>query len=185
MGIKKAKKLMALTLATAIIASSGQQVPIIDDVFKTISVEAAGYAQAEGFGYQIKPDGTAMICEYNGRSGYISVPTSLGGATVTEIGEEAFAHYWDDGSAQPITDIIIPNTVTKIGNGAFSDTPTLKNVTLPDSVTEIGDDIFYGAVGLVSVNIPASITELNSNMFAGCTALRNVSLPSTLKTIKT
>ena len=38
----------------------------------------------------------------------------------------------------------IPNTVTSIGNGAFSGCASLTSVTIPDSVTSIGDSAFSG-----------------------------------------
>ena len=50
-------------------------------------------------------------------------------------------------------DVIIPDTVTSIGDHAFYNCSGLTSVTIPDSVTSIGYDAFYGCSGLMSVNI--------------------------------
>jgi hypothetical protein len=41
-----------------------------------------------------------------------------------------------------LTDVIIPEGVTTIGEDAFRDCSNLKNVTVPESVTSIGDNAF-------------------------------------------
>lgn len=60
---------------------------------------------------------------------------------------------------------IIPNSVTLIGDYAFSGSASLTSVTLPNSVTSIGDYAFYGCNGLSSVTIPNSVTCIGSYTF--------------------
>ena len=48
---------------------------------------------------------------------------------------------------------IIPNSVTSIGNSAFSGCDALTSVTIPDSVTGIGKSAFYRCDALTSVTI--------------------------------
>ncbi|MBR0296638.1 MAG: leucine-rich repeat protein [Paludibacteraceae bacterium] len=52
-----------------------------------------------------------------------------------------------------ITDLIIPDGVTKIGNYAFYGCSSLTSVTIPNSVTSIGVDAFKGCNGLTALNI--------------------------------
>ena len=49
----------------------------------------------------------------------------------------------------------IPNSVTSIGNSAFSSFSSLTSVTIPNSVTSIGNRAFYYCTGLTSVTIEA------------------------------
>lgn len=74
-----------------------------------------------------------------------------GGAKLTEIGDEVFY------SCYKLKDIIIPETVTRIGVSAFSDT-SVKNIKIPETVTEIGDSAF--AISLVEeINLPKGIEK--------------------------
>ena len=50
-----------------------------------------------------------------------------------------------------VTDLVIPNGVTSIGDYAFYNCSGLTSVTIPDSVTSIGYQAFYGCGGLTSV----------------------------------
>ena len=55
---------------------------------------------------------------------------------------------------------------------------TASTVTIPDSITKIGEDAFSGNTTLVSVNIPSSVETIGYNAFADCTALEHVSIPN-------
>ena len=61
--------------------------------------------------------------------------------------------------------ITIPDYVTSIGKGAFSNCKSLTCVTIPDSVTSIGAKAFYGCDSLTSVNIPDSVTSIDASAF--------------------
>lgn len=85
--------------------------------------------------------------------------------SVTSIGDNAF-----DG-CEGLTSVTIPESVTSIGGWAFSDCRGLKCITIPESVTSIGYRAFFGCSGLTSVNIPESVTSINEGAFSGCKGL--------------
>ena len=68
----------------------------------------------------------------------------------------------------------IPNSVTSIGDYAFSGCSSLTSVTIPDSVTSIGDDAFSDCESLTSVTIPDSVTSIGNCAFASCTSLTGI-----------
>ena len=76
---------------------------------------------------------------------------------VTSIGQKAF-------SFGSITSVTIPNSVTSIEEGAFSNISKLKSITLPNSVTYIGEDVFSGCTGVLTVdcNLPSSSSSKTS-----------------------
>ena len=66
-------------------------------------------------------------------------------------------------------------TVTAIGNRAFWECTSLKEVTIPQSVTSIGDKAFYDCRGLTSVTIPQSVTSIGDHAFGECIHLKTLS----------
>ena len=71
------------------------------------------------------------------------------------------------GNCSGLTSVTIPNSVTSIGDDAFSGCSGLTSVTIPNSVTSIGNYAFYGCSGLTSVTIPNSVTSIGGSAFDG------------------
>ena len=82
-----------------------------------------------------------------------------------------------------ITSAVIPETVTKIGNRAFSQCENLESVCLPSSLKEIGTDAFEFCKSLREIDIPASVNYIGDFAFFGCESLQRVSLPEMLEKI--
>ena len=85
--------------------------------------------------------------------------------SVTSIGEAAFS------GCSGLTSIEIPNSVTSIGAVAFQDCSGLTSVTIPEGVTSIGDWAFDGCSGLTSITMPNSVTSIGQDAFRRCTSL--------------
>ncbi len=69
---------------------------------------------------------------------------------------------------------IIPNSVTSIGNDAFSYCYGLTSIEIPNSVTSIGNRVFYSCKGLTSIEIPNSVTSIGESAFLWCSHLRSI-----------
>jgi hypothetical protein len=70
----------------------------------------------------------------------------------------------------------IPNSVTSIGDEAFSGCAGLTSITIPNSVTSIGDEAFSGCVSLTSITIPNSVTNLGAGVFENCASLSAITV---------
>ena len=81
-----------------------------------------------------------------------------------------------------LTEIVIPEGVTELGDEAFSYCNDLTRVTLPDSVSKIGEECFLNCVRLEQINMPA---ELNSIGVYGLrwTQMERFELPRGTKSI--
>jgi len=82
-------------------------------------------------------------------------------------------HLFSDENAE-ITKLIIPNSVTSIGNSAFTGCSGLTSIEIPSSVTSIGESAFSGCSGLTSIEIPSSVTSIGNSAFQNCTSLRDI-----------
>lgn len=78
---------------------------------------------------------------------------------------------------------VIPATVSRIGNWAFSSCTNLTSIHIPNSVVEIGYEAFYGCSSLIGVNIPNSVTTIGYQAFFGCSSLREIHIPRSVRGI--
>lgn len=91
--------------------------------------------------------------------------------SVTSIGNNAFA------KCGGLTSVVIPDSVKSIGNSAFYGCSSLKSVTIPDSVTKIGNDAFWDCSSLASVSIGSGVISIGGYAFNGCSSLKSVTIP--------
>ena len=97
--------------------------------------------------------------------------------SVTTIGEGAFS------GCESLTSINIPNSVTTIGNYAFCGCTSLTSINIPNSVTTIGNSAFWNCNSLTSINIPNNVTTIGEKAFCGCTSLTSINIPNNVTTI--
>lgn len=71
-------------------------------------------------------------------------------------------------NGEEVTNLVIPDGVTNICDGAFAGCSGLTSVSIPNSVTAIGIHAFAGCSGLTSVNIPNGVTAIGNDAFAYC-----------------
>ena len=97
--------------------------------------------------------------------------------SVTAIGDSAFS------DCSSLSNIVIPDSVTAIGDSAFSDCSSLSNIVIPDSVTAIGDSAFSGCSSLSNIVIPDSVTAIGDFAFSDCSSLPNIVIPNSVTRI--
>ena len=97
--------------------------------------------------------------------------------SVTNIGDGAFSR------CESLQSVTIPNSVTSIGNSAFCLCKSLQSITIPNSVTKIGDGAFGSCRSLQSITIPNSVTSIGDEVFFDCESLQSVTIPNSVKSI--
>ena len=74
------------------------------------------------------------------------------------------------------TEIVLPNTITSIGDNIFSYCTLLTNITIPNTITTIGDSAFSYCSSLTSITIPSSVTSMGNSVFNRCTKLTSITI---------
>ena len=151
----------------------------------------------------------AIITGYSGNATHITIPSTIHGFPVREIGNAAFANN------TVLTHVVIEEGIVRIGNprtpgryvGAFAHCTNLQSVVLPEGLVAINAETFYRneslteitlpstlrvigprafaeSFSLVKVDFPASIETIGASAFAGCTALVFVNIPDSVRKIR-
>lgn len=81
-------------------------------------------------------------------------------------------------------DVVIPNTVTSIADGAVEFNREITSVTIPDTVKTIGIGVFENCTGLVTVIMADSVETMGVSTFKNCINLKNIKLSNSLKRIE-
>ena len=120
-------------------------------------------------------------------------------------GVDCVAGYAFSGAVK-LRHITLPDSVTSIGAGAFSecrslesfdfpqfdelpacifaDCESLTSFTIPETVKTIGQNAFYGCKGLTEITIPEHTEQILAWAFCGCTGLQRVAVPDSVTTIE-
>ena len=80
------------------------------------------------------------------------------------------------------TDVVIPDTVKYISSGFYGN-DNITHVSIPNTVTCIGDVAFSHCMYLTEVVIPDSVIEIKNGAFWGCGNLTSVTVPNSVKII--
>lgn len=90
--------------------------------------------------------------------------------TVTVIGDEAFS------GNETLTSISVPDSVTQISYNAFKNCTALTGIIIPDSVDKVGPGAFEGCKALTSVQVGKNVSAWGSGVFANCEKLAKLSV---------
>jgi len=120
---------------------------------------------------------TGTITGYSDEcSSDVVIPYTIDGVKVTAIGDKVFAN-----RTTRLTSVILPNTITSIGENAFYGN-RLTSLSIPNSVTNIGNSAFVSN-RLTELVIPATVENIEERAFMRNKQLANLIISNGVKTI--
>ena len=155
--MKKTKKIISLLLSVLMIITALPLTAV--NSFAADNEITSGY-----YTYVVLDDGTAKITQYTGKEAELTIPSEIDGYKVTKLSRRyedsilLFSKY--------VEKIVIPDSVTSIGDYAFSRCTSLKELTIPDSVTYIAGCAFYNA-SMDKLTLGKGITEIDVSALQG------------------
>jgi hypothetical protein len=144
-------------------------------------------------------NGHITITKYTGDGGALIIPDTIDGLPVTRIGDSAFYE-----ASGLLSSVIIPNSVTSIGESAFRSCFGLTNVIIGSGVTTIGDSAFASSAlnrivvpdnvvtigntaflssALTTAVIGDGVTTIGQGAFAFCSGLKNITIGQSVTNI--
>ena len=130
-------------------------------------------------------DGAILVSAWN-RSGFpevIELPATreIDGKELPVVGlaESIF----DTMSNGTVRNVVVPDTVTIIGAGAFKNCKNLEKIVLSKKLEEISTATFQNCTKLKSIVIPNTVRKIGISAFEGCNSLSSVNLGTELREI--
>ena len=149
------KKILSLTLALCVLFGA---VSIVSASAVSSNNGLECEVKSGDYWYNHLNDGTVEIARYEGNDSVITVPAEIDGYTVSGIAPVAFG-------GQGATEVILPDTVTYIGNSAFRAMRQLKSIVIPENVTVLDNEAFSYCTSLTQVTLPESLESIGRNIF--------------------
>lgn len=158
----------------------GSKLAIVTDAYES---PAAAYATANGHGLRIENENAEA--DFTVVDGVLTAYTGTNKEivipnTVTEIGEGVFREV-EGGSFAGIKKVVIPASVTKIGKDAFHGSGVTEVIFLPGSGLSIIDEsAFSYCTKLPAIELPGSLTKIGAHAFEGASLLGKITIPASV-----
>jgi hypothetical protein len=175
------KKAIILITALACFGING----LIAQVYKTAHVDTAGTLSALFSAEELAAvtdltlTGTINADDFNTMKTLMPALRGIDLGSVHATGDSIPGYAFNTG----IDSVILPSSITLLGNHALQGCGLLTTLTIPSLVTLIGDFAFAGCSGLTSLILGESVTSIGSYAFAGCSGLPSIDLPDSVSSI--
>ena len=181
MGIVRTRT-VSLAAAAVLMFGSAAALPqnaFFDSVSITASAKEGAVIETKDMQYVELADGTLKVIEYIGEGGAVTIPQTVGGQTVTSIGDYAFRN---GKNYFKVTSVQMPDTITSIGERAFYMCSKIEKINLSKSLKSIGAHAF-GYTSVSEIKLPDGLTSIGESAFEYCTDLTEMAIPGSVKSV--
>ena len=116
------------------------------------------------FRFNLLGDGTyEILARYHDMPNRLIIPSAYNEKAISGIGDVFGGNTENDCLNRSVEEIVLPNSISKIGDFAFYYYVSLRSVMLPSSVQTIGRMAFAGCCELQSITIPDGVRSLDES----------------------
>lgn len=121
--------------------------------------------------------GEVTITEYIGTSEHVLIPDTIDGLPVTALADKAFYE-------KHVTTVVVPDSVTEIGELCFSGDNYLVSLTLPDELAELPYGALESCFRLIDFDLPQGLKKISASALQFNQYLTHLDLPGGLMEIE-
>lgn len=116
-------------------------------------------------------NGEVTITDYIGTSEHVLIPSEIGGFPVTALADKAFYE-------KHVTTVVVPDSVTEIGDLCFSGDNYLLSLTLPDGLAELSYGALESCYSLMDFELPKGLKTIGAGALQAIFYLTHLTIPA-------
>lgn len=116
-------------------------------------------------------NGEVTITDYTGTREHVLIPSEIGGFPVTALADKAFYE-------KHVTTVVVPDSVTEIGDLCFSGDNYLVSLTLPDGLAELSYGALESCYSLLDFDLPKGLKTIGEGALQAIFYLTHLTIPA-------
>lgn len=116
-------------------------------------------------------NGEVTITDYTGTREHVLIPSEIGGFPVTALADKAFYE-------KHVTTVVVPDSVTEIGDLCFSGDNYLLSLTLPDGLAELSYGALESCYSLMDFELPKGLKTIGAGALQAIFYLTHLTIPA-------
>lgn len=116
-------------------------------------------------------NGEVTITDYIGTREHVLIPSEIGGFPVTALADKAFYE-------KHVTTVVVPDSVTEIGDLCFSGDNYLLSLTLPDGLAELSYGALESCYSLMDFDLPKGLKTIGAGALQAIFYLTHLTIPA-------
>lgn len=125
---------------------------------------------ASDFAYTAE-NGEVTITDYIGTREHVLIPSEISGFPVTALADKAFYE-------KHVTTVVVPDSVTEIGDLCFSGDNYLVSLTLPDGLAELSYGALESCYSLMDFELPKGLKTIGEGALQSIFYLTHLTIPA-------
>lgn len=116
-------------------------------------------------------NGEVTITDYTGTREHVLILSEIGGFPVTALADKAFYE-------KHVTTVVVPDSVTEIGDLCFSGDNYLVSLTLPDGLAELSYGALESCYSLLDFDLPKGLKTIGEGALQSIFYLTHLTIPA-------